>query len=85
MGFLVGFVLPVIVMFLVMYVLIIMPQKKQEKKHQQVLETLKKGDKVETKSGIIATIQVVGSDFVVISSEGSKLKINKAAIASKRG
>ncbi len=84
MGFLVGFILPVVIMFLIMYFLIILPQKKQDKKHLQVLETLKKGDQVETKNGIIATIYAVGEDHFIISSEGSKLKVIKTAVKSKR-
>ncbi len=85
MGFLVGFVIPVAVLFLVMYFLIIRPQKKQDKKHKEMIETLKKGDKIETKSGIVATIQAIGDDYFIIASEGSKLKVIKAAVASKRG
>ncbi len=70
-------------MVLMTYFLIIKPQKKQQKNHQNLLATLEKNDKIETYSGIIATVQSVHDEYCIINSEGSKLKVNVAAIARK--
>lgn len=47
-----GFVLPMVLIFGIFYFLVIMPQKKQQKKHQEMLSTLRKGDTVTTSSGM---------------------------------
>lgn len=47
-----GFVLPMVLIFGIFYFLVIMPQKKQQKKHQEMLSTLRKGDMVTTTSGM---------------------------------
>jgi preprotein translocase subunit YajC len=48
--------LPFLLMFAVLYFLLIRPQQKRQKQHQAVLESLKKGDRVITNSGIFGTI-----------------------------
>ena len=47
-----GFVLPMVLIFGIFYFLVIMPQKKQQKKHQEMLSTLRKGDMVTTSGGM---------------------------------
>lgn len=47
-----GFVLPMVLIFGIFYFLVIMPQKKQQKKHREMLSTLRKGDTVTTSSGM---------------------------------
>ena len=47
-----GFVLPMVLIFGIFYFLVIMPQKKQQKKHREMLSTLRKGDMVTTSSGM---------------------------------
>lgn len=44
------------VMFLVMYLVVIRPQQKQQKKHQELIASLKKGDEIVLSSGIYAKI-----------------------------
>jgi preprotein translocase subunit YajC len=51
-----GFMLPLLLMFGIMYFLVIMPQQKQKKKMQEMLGAVKNGDKVVTTSGIYGTI-----------------------------
>ncbi|MGB7731864.1 MAG: preprotein translocase subunit YajC, partial [Candidatus Acidiferrum sp.] len=51
-----GFLLPLLLMFGIMYFLVIMPQSRQRKKTQEMLGAVKNGDKVITTSGIYGTI-----------------------------
>ena len=46
-----------IIMFLVIYFLMIRPQSLQQKNHRNMLDTLKKGDRVITRGGIIGNIK----------------------------
>ncbi len=85
MELLYGLVLPFGIMMLLMYFMIIKPQKKKEKQHNQLLSELKVGEKVETYSGIIARISAITEEELVISSEGTKLRIKKSAVNRKLG
>jgi preprotein translocase subunit YajC len=51
-----GFLLPMLLMFGIIYFLIIRPQQKQQKQHKAMISALKKGDKIVTNSGIFGTI-----------------------------
>ena len=48
--------LPFLLMFVVIYLLILRPQYKKQKQHQQMVDALKKGDKIVTSGGIHGTI-----------------------------
>ncbi|NMA59473.1 MAG: preprotein translocase subunit YajC [Clostridiales bacterium] len=48
--------------FVVMIVMTIIPQRKQKKQYQSMMDSLKVGDKVMTTAGIIGTIKVINAD-----------------------
>jgi preprotein translocase subunit YajC len=78
------FLVPLALMFGIMYFMVIMPQQRQRKKTQEMLSTLKTGDKVITGSGIYGTVSGIDGDAVImkISSEPQvKIRIARAAIA----
>jgi preprotein translocase subunit YajC len=79
-----GFLIPLGLMFAIMYFLVIMPQQRQRKKVQAMLAELKSGDKVITNGGIYGTVNGIDGDSVIlkISSEPQvKIRISRAAIA----
>jgi len=78
------FLVPLALMFGIMYLMVILPQQRQRKKTQAMLSALKTGDKVITGSGIYGTISGIDGDAVImkISSEPQvKIRIARAAIA----
>ena len=71
-------------MFIIMYLLVILPQSRQRKKTQQMLSALKTGDKVVTNGGIYGTVSGIDGDSLIlkISNEPQvKIRISRAAIA----
>jgi preprotein translocase subunit YajC len=79
-----GFLIPLGLMFAIMYFMVIMPQQRQRKKTQAMLADLKSGDKVITNGGIYGTVNGIDGDSVIlkISSEPQvKIRISRAAIA----
>lgn len=79
-----GFLIPLGLMFAIMYFMVIMPQQRQRKKVQAMLAELKAGDKVVTSGGIYGTISGIDGDSAIlkISSEPQvKIRISRAAIA----
>jgi preprotein translocase subunit YajC len=79
-----GFLIPLGLMFAIMYFMVIMPQQRQRKKVQAMLAELKAGDKVITSGGIHGTISGIDGDSAIlkISSEPQvKIRVSRAAIA----
>jgi preprotein translocase subunit YajC len=78
-----GFLIPLGLMFAIMYFMVIMPQQRQRKKMQEMLGALKTGDKIVTSGGIYGTVNGIDGDSVIlkISSEPQvKIRIARAAI-----
>jgi preprotein translocase subunit YajC len=78
-----GFLIPLALMFAIMYFMVIMPQQRQRKKMQSMLAALKTGDKIVTNGGIYGTISGIDGDSVIlkISSEPQvKIRVARAAI-----
>jgi len=76
---------PFILIFVIFYFLLILPQQKRQKKLRSMLETLKKGDKVVTSSGIWGTVTNLGKDTVTIQiGDNTKVKIQRDHIARLR-
>ncbi|HVE73430.1 MAG TPA: preprotein translocase subunit YajC [Thermoanaerobaculia bacterium] len=74
--------LPIIAIGLVFYFLVIAPANKQRKKTQEMLSTLKKGDRVLTTGGIYGTVQGVEPDAVYLKiAENVKVKVARSAIS----
>jgi preprotein translocase subunit YajC len=77
--------LPLIIIFAIFYFLLIRPQQKRAKQHKEMLEALKKGDKVITSGGIYGVIDSVGDKTVTLKiAENVKIKLGKAYIATLR-
>ncbi len=58
--------LPIILMFVVLYFLMIRPQMKRQKAHRQLLSELAKGDEVVTAGGILGKVSKVSDNYVTV-------------------
>ena len=78
-------VLPFVLMFGLMYLLLILPEKKRTKKYNEMLSTLEKNDEIITRGGIMGKIIIIEEDYVVIetSAERTKIRVSKNGISSK--
>jgi len=76
------FVLIVVIFYFVIY----RPQKQQREKHQDMINQLKKGDKVVTSGGLCGTVTNVGKETVTLQvAENAKVKVVREHIARLRG
>lgn len=73
--------LPFILIFVVMYFFMILPQQKRVKKEKEFETNLKVGDKIVTKSGFHGKIAELSETTAVIETMSGKLKIEKSAIS----
>jgi len=79
-----GMLLPIILIFVIMYFLMIRPQQKKHREHQQMIQALRKGDRVVTSGGMYATVLNIKEkeNAVVIKiAEGVKVEIQRNSIA----
>ncbi len=71
------------IIFVIFYFLIIKPQQTQRKKHQEFLDSLKKGDRVITSSGIWGTIVDISENSITLKVDANtKMKFSKEVIIS---
>ena len=76
-----GSMLPLVLMFVVLYFVMIRPQMKRQKEHKTMLEALAKGDEVVTAGGVIGKISKLGDNFIHLEvANGVELQIQRGAI-----
>jgi preprotein translocase subunit YajC len=74
--------MPMLVMIAVFYFLLIRPQMKQKNDRQKMIDSLKKGDKIVTQGGIIATVVNMASTTLEVKlNEETKVKILRSAVS----
>lgn len=76
--------LPILLLIPVLYLVMIRPQQKRQKQWQQMLSSIKSGDRVTTAGGVRGTIISIKDDAIIlkVAPDGIKMEIAKTAIAS---
>lgn len=80
----IGFILPMVLIFAIMYFLIFRPQAKKQKQHQQMVNAIKKGDKIVTSGGIHGTVAGVKekeNTLVVEIDKNVKIELSRSSVA----
>jgi len=73
--------IPFILVFVIFYLLIIMPQRKKQKRHMEMVGNLKAGDRIITTGGIHGTIMGVQKDRIELKIAANvKIEITKSAV-----
>jgi len=74
--------LPIILMFVILYFLMIRPQMKKAKEHRQMVDALKTGDEV-IAVGILGRITSVGDNYVSLEvAPNTQIQVQKAAVTT---
>ncbi len=79
-------ILPFILIFVIMYFLIIRPQRTQMKKRQEMLTQVRRGDTVVTGGGIVGKVQKVVDDneLEVEIAEGVRIRVMRSTLMDVR-
>ncbi len=81
-----GMVLTFIIWIAVFYFLLILPNKKKQQKHKEMLEALQEGVEVITSGGIKGTVASVSDEYIVVRvDKGVNITFRRAAIATVIG
>ena len=75
-------ILPMILMFVVLWFLMIRPQMKKAKEHKALIAALQKGDEVVTGGGLVGRITKTDDNYITLEiAEGTEVVVQKAAVA----
>lgn len=70
----------------VFYFILIRPQQKRQKQHKQLMDELKRGDRVITAGGIYGQVESVSDDNVLVKVEsGTTIRVAKGSVSIKQG
>ena len=76
-----GMFVPLIGMLVIFYFLLIRPQQKRQKETKSMLESITKGDRIVTASGLYGTIVGIHENMVVVRiAENVKVEMLKSAV-----
>ena len=73
--------LPIVLMFVVLYFIMIRPQMKKQKEHRAMVEALAKGDEVVTAGGILGRVSSLGENFIGVElASGVEVQLQRQAV-----
>ncbi|PYK29528.1 MAG: preprotein translocase subunit YajC [Verrucomicrobia bacterium] len=78
-----GFMVPIFLMIVIMYFLMIRPQKKRQQEQQRLISALKTGDRVVTNAGIHGLIANVKETTIMLKiADNVKIEVEKSAVTN---
>jgi preprotein translocase subunit YajC len=73
--------LPLVLMFVVLYFIMIRPQMKKQKEHKAMVEALAKGDEVIIAGGVMGRVAKMGDSYLHVEvSNGVELQVQRASV-----
>lgn len=77
----IGSMIPLVLMFVVLYFVMIRPQMKRQKEHKSMIDALAKGDEVVTSGGVLGKVSKMGDTFVTVEvASGVEIQIQRSAV-----
>ncbi|RZA17149.1 MAG: preprotein translocase subunit YajC [Lysobacteraceae bacterium] len=76
-----GGMLPLVLMFVVLYFVMIRPQMKRQKEHRAMIEAIAKGDEVATAGGLLGKVSKLGETHISLEiAEGVEVQLQRSAV-----
>ena len=73
--------LPLVLMFVVLYFVMIRPQMKKQKEHKTMIDSLAKGDEVATAGGVLGKVSKLGDSYLSLEvASGVELQVQRSAV-----
>ena len=73
--------LPLVLMFVVLYFVMIRPQMKRQKEHRTMIEALAKGDEVATAGGVLGKVTKLGDVYLGVEiANGVEVQLQRSAV-----
>ena len=75
--------LPLVLMFVVLYFVMIRPQMKKQKEHKAMVDALAKGDEVVTAGGMLGKVAKIGETYISVElATGVEVQMQRSAVAT---
>ena len=73
--------LPLVLMFVVLYFVMIRPQMRKQKEHRTMMDALAKGDEVATAGGLLGKVTRLGEGYLTLEiSPGVEVQLQRSAV-----
>ena len=73
--------LPLVLMFVVLYFVMIRPQMRKQKEHRSMIEALAKGDEIVTSGGLLGKVTKMGDSYLSLEvTNGVELQVQRSAV-----
>lgn len=73
--------LPLVLMFVVLYFVMIRPQMKKQKEHRTMIEALAKGDEIATSGGLLGKVTKLGEGYLSLEiANGVEVQLQRSAV-----
>jgi preprotein translocase subunit YajC len=73
--------LPLVLMFVVLYFVMIRPQMKKQKEHRTMIEALAKGDEIVTAGGVLGKVSKLGDSYLGIEiANNVEIQVQRSAV-----
>jgi preprotein translocase subunit YajC len=73
--------LPLVLMFVVLYFVMIRPQMKKQKEHRTMIDAIAKGDEVVTVGGVLGKVAKMGDSYLALEvASGVELQVQRSAV-----
>lgn len=73
--------LPLVLMFVVLYFVMIRPQMKRQKEHRSMIDALAKGDEVATAGGVVGRVSKLGDTYLGVEiAPGVEIQVQRSAV-----
>lgn len=67
----------------ILYFLLIRPQRQEQKRHREMVASLRKGDRVSTAGGLVGDIAAIQDDLITLKSGEARVIVERAKIARR--
>lgn len=75
--------LPLVLMFVVLYFVMIRPQMKKQKEHKSMVDALAKGDEVVTAGGMLGKVSKIGETYISVElASGVEVQMQRSAVGT---
>ena len=73
--------LPLVLMFVVLYFIMIRPQMKKQKEHKAMIEAIAKGDEVVIAGGVLGRVAKMGESYIHVEvANGVEVQVQRASV-----
>ena len=73
--------MPIILMFVLLYFIMIRPQMKRAKEHKTMVEALQKGDEVVAAGGVVGKISKLNDNYITLQiADSVEIRVQRAAV-----